>query len=181
MEDAVGRWRLPFLIAATLTVIVCSAVIALPDTFVVHLARSRRLTDSQAGWAYGLLALAAAGQALYTGFVVLSERNAARRLERKIAGGDGDPRLAAARGVDADAATASILTLVYGGAALYLTGGRGGFWLFPLIAVIQLAWYYRTSGATARWLALQADPGSEGRPHDGAPYTPPLARGSGPS
>jgi hypothetical protein len=78
------------------------------------------------------------------------------------------------------------LTLVYGIAALGLTGQRGGFWLFPGLLVLQAAWYYRQVGEIAKWIEFQPafiateapTPGWSAGPPD---YTPPIARGLSPA
>lgn len=165
---------------AAAVVIVCLAVIRLPDSLLTQLQRSNSFSSAQAGWAYRLLALAALGQAAYGGFVVLR----AERLKKER---DADPKLrtmdldGVVRSLSRNAATMAGLTLLYGVASIWVTGQRGGFWLFPLIAVVQAAWYYRQVGQLASWLAFQPAPVDHARrsvwrrePRD---YCPPLARG----
>jgi hypothetical protein len=133
------------------------------------------LSDTQSGWAYRLLVVAALAQVFWVGFRLL-------RPERVAAGRDAD--LSNERVFAMTARTAAFipaLTIVYGLAALWVTGERGGFWLFVLIAVAQAAWYYRQVGEIGRFLGFQPQPA----PHPGPgawireppDYCPPLARG----
>jgi hypothetical protein len=75
-----------------------------------------------------------------------------------------------------------VLTLVYGVATFYVTGQRGGFWLFAVLAVLQAAWYYRQVGQVAKWLVLQPDTSLTERSRastwkrEPSDYTPPLGR-----
>jgi hypothetical protein len=75
-----------------------------------------------------------------------------------------------------------LLTLVYGVASFYVTGQRGGFWLFVVVGAAQTAWYYRQVGQVARWVVQQpeADLATERRPPSWQPeppdYSPPLGR-----
>ena len=56
------------------------------------------------------------------------------------------------------------------------------FLVFPLLALLQIAWYFRQAGVIARWLAFQQEPAPE-RPaalpwsREPTDYCPPLARG----
>jgi hypothetical protein len=170
----------PFLVALAVLGIICLAMARLPEAYASRLARNSPFTTSQSGWAYRLLALAAIGQAAYGGFVLL-------QIDRVRKARNEDERLAAAspaeivKSLARTAAGMSILTLVYGIASFYLRGERGGFWLFPLISLLQLAWYLRQVGQIARWLEVQ--PVAEPRRHTAAPwrreppdYSPPLGR-----
>jgi hypothetical protein len=143
------------------------------------LERGRPLTTPQAGWAYRLLAFFAIAQALYGGFVVF-------RIEHVKRARDRDARVATMThervitSLSRNAAGAALLTLIYGTASFVVTGQRGGYWLFPVICLLQGAWYFREIGRVARWLAFQ--PQAQGdipaqwerEPPD---YCPPLARG----
>ena len=170
----------PFVYAAAVLIVVCVAVLRLPDSFVAQLERNRTLSSSQAGWAYRLLAAAAIGQAAYGGFVILRAERIQKELakDRKLAT---MPRYELVLSVARNAATMAVLTLVYGAAALWVTGERGGFWLFPLIAIAQGAWYIRQTGAVAQWLAFQPEPVVGRTPsvwvREPPDYCPPLARG----
>lgn len=170
----------PFAIAGVVLGIVALAVVRLPDVFVAQLARRRALTDPQAGWAYRLLALAALAQAVYGGFVLL-------RPERVIRARRTDPKLQRlaksdlVRSVARNAAGIAALTVVYGLAALIVTGQRGGFWLFPALALAQGAWYYREVGEVARSMELESDDARDERPkvvwqREPRDYCPPLVR-----
>jgi hypothetical protein len=179
-EPASSR-RIPFAAAAVVLLLVCVVVARLPDPFVIALEENSPLeSSSQAGWAFRLIALVAVAQALYGGFALL-------RVDRVEAARERDPgvsRMPATRlirGLARTAAVMPVLTLLYGIAALWATGLRGGFWLFPTIALLQGAWYYRQVGEIARWLSFQPKARTEG-PHAAwvpAPpgYWPPLARG----
>lgn len=166
--------------AGAILVVVCIGVLRLPDSFVAQVERSRPLSSSQAGWAYRLIAAAAIAQAAYGGFFLLRPETIrkARDKDRKIAA---MPRERILSLVARNAALMVVLTLVYGIAALAITGERGGFWLFPLIAVAQGAWYYRQAGEIGRWLSFRTvteTPGPRGEwRREPADYCPPLARG----
>ena len=161
--------------------VVCIAVLRLPDTFLALLDRNNPFTTSQTGWAYRLLAFAAIAQALYGGFVVLRPDHVEQARKK-------DPKLAAKSRpqivgmVARTAASMTVFTLIYGLAAFGLGGQRGGFWLFPLLAAAQGAWYYRQVGLVAAWIGFQPESSSD-RPARGvwqrepADYCPPLARG----
>ncbi|MEA2433442.1 MAG: hypothetical protein QOG54_899 [Actinomycetota bacterium] len=181
MEGLGPRRRTPFAVVAAIAAIICVAIIRLPDAFVIQMERNGPFSSSQAGWAYRLLAFAAVGQALYGGFVILRvDRVRRARLE--------DPKVAALLREDListvarTAAAQVFFTVIYGVAAFIVTGQRGGFWLFPLIAVAQAAWYYRQVGVIGHWLGFQPatmesqTPRSawEREPPD---YCPPIARG----
>ena len=174
------RWT-PFAIVGGVLAIVCIAILRLPESFVGQIERNRPFTSSQAGWAYRLLAFAAAGQALYGGFVLLrAERvEKARAKDPKVARMSREKILAV---VTRNAATMVFWTIAYGVAAFAVTGQRGGFWLFPLIALVQGAWYIRQTGEVARWMRFQPEPAEEEPPRalwkrEPDDYTPPILRG----
>lgn len=181
MDQVVVRRRRPFLVAAVLIVVVCGVVIGLPDSFLTQLERNRPFTDSQAGWAYRLLAFFAAAQLIYAGYSIFS-------IERVSQAREQDPRFAALTkpqviaSLARNAAALVIFTLVYGVASVLITGLRGGFWLFPLLAVAQAAWYYREIGQIASWSTHQPDTDSSRAQRgvwqrEGPDYCPPIARG----
>ena len=150
------RSPLPFLWSLGVLVVVSIAVARLPQTLVEQLRRNRAFDGSQSGWAYRLLILMAIVQAAYAGFVMLraDKVGAARSKDLKLA------RMS--RGevvgvVQRNAAGIPLLTLVYGLTAFVLTGERGGFWIFPLIVLLQLAWYYRQTGDIVTWLSFQPE------------------------
>jgi hypothetical protein len=77
------------------------------------------------------------------------------------------------------------LMAAFGVAAFVVTGERGGFWVFPLVALAQGAWYYRQVGQIGNWLNFQpevapAEPAAGAVPEVPPDYSPPLARGLGP-
>ncbi len=181
MEQLAARRRGPFIVAAALAAVICAMVIALPDSFLSQLERNRTFTDAQAGWAYRLLAFFASGQLIYAGYSIF-------RIERVSEARERDPRFAAlpkAKVISSLARTAAalvIFTIVYGLASILLTGLRGGFWLFPMLAIAQGAWYYREVGQVASWTALETDTGTTDPQHgawrqEAADYCPPIARG----
>ena len=183
--DAPRRPAGPFLFSGAVLAIVCVAMARLPDSFVAVFERSRPLNDAQGGWAYRFLVLAAILQAAYGGFVILRVETIrrARQRDAKIAA---TPKDRLVTSVARNAAFMATLTLVYGFAAFWITGQRGGFWLFPLVAAAQLAWYYRQMGQIASWLSFQPAVVSPGRPshvwqREPPDYCPPLARGLTPS
>lgn len=164
-----------------LTALVCIAMARLPDSLVELLDRKSPFSSAQLGWAYRLLVAAAVGQAIYGGFVLLRPDHVQRSRAK-------DPRLARMSrakltGILARTAASMVLfTLIYGIAAFLMGGQRGGFWLFPLIALAQGAWYYRQVGQVAKWMGFQPE-AAEHRPGRGAfqrepaDYCPPLVRG----
>ena len=180
MDQAPRRPAGPFLFSGAFVAVVCVAMARLPDSFIAVFERSRPLNDAQGGWAYRFLIAAAVVQAAYGGFVVLRAETIrrARAQDSKIAA---TPRARILLTVARNAAFMVILTLGYGLAGFYITGERGGFWLFPLLAVAQLAWYYRQVGQIASWLRFQPDVEriGEARAWQREPpdYCPPLARG----
>lgn len=171
----------PFAIVAAILLVLCVAVARLPESFIAMLERRSPFTISEAGWAYRLLAFAAIAQALYGGFSLLRPARVerARRTDPKLA------RLTRARLTGLIARTAATMvafTLAYGIAALGVRGQRGGFWLFPVLAAAQGAWYYREVGQIAGWLGFQDEAGSDDPARglwtrEPADYCPPIARG----
>ncbi|MGH2746903.1 MAG: hypothetical protein ACRDKB_03130 [Actinomycetota bacterium] len=180
MAQQVIRRRTPFWVAAAVLLVVSLGVLRLPESFVAQIERNRPLSSSQAGWAYRLIAVAAVAQAAYGGFIFLRPEaiRRAREKDQKVAA---MPRERVASLVARNAAFMVVLTLVYGLAALAITGERGGFWLFAVIAAAQGAWYYRQVGEIGQWLSFQPAVEALGRrgewrrePPD---YCPPVARG----
>jgi hypothetical protein len=178
MDETWARRRPPFIVAASILLIVSIAIARLPDSLVSSIENNRTFTNSQAGWAYRLLALAAVVQAFYGGFAIL-------RIDRVKRAREKDPKVAAMThdrviaSLSRNAAGMVMWTLVYGVAAFVITGERGGFWLFPFLCLLQLAWYFREIGAIARWLEFQPGPQREAiaawvREPPG--YLPPIAR-----
>jgi hypothetical protein len=156
-------------------------VIAIPDSLLAQLERNRPFTNAQAGWAYRLLAFFAIGQLIYAGYSIF-------RIERVAEARERDPRFAALTkpqvisSLARNAAALVTFTIVYGIASIIITGQRGGFWLFPVLAIAQGAWYYREIGQIASWKALQADPDPTAPQHgawrsEAPDYCPPIARG----
>lgn len=180
VEELANRRRGPFIVTAALFFAVCVVVIAIPDPVLAQLKNNRPLTEAQAGWAYRLLAFFAIGQIVYTGMSVfrIDRVDRLRNTDERFA------RLSKPEVISSLARNAAALvffTLVYGIASLLLTAQRGGFWLFPLLAVAQGAWYYREIGQIAQWKAFQPDAVtgiSDGSWSTGGPdYCPPIARG----
>ncbi|MDQ4144493.1 MAG: DUF3329 domain-containing protein [Actinomycetota bacterium] len=177
------RWT-PLLVVAAVLAIAFLAMARLPESYVAQLARSRPLGRDQADWAYRLLAFAAFAQAVYGGFVLLhSDRiHELRTNDERVAAMSRERVLAL---VIRNAAVTIFLTFVYGIAAFFITGQRGGFWLFALLTVLQGAWYFRQVNVVARFLEFQRDP-EPPRP-SGAwreppqDYTPPIVRGLQPT
>lgn len=181
MEELRAKRIRPFAIMAGVLLVLCIAVARLPDSLVSLLERQSPFTSGQAGWAYRLLAFAAIGQALYGGFVLLRPSKVERERET-------DPKLAQMPrtkliGIVARTAASMLaFTLAYGIAAFIVGGQRGGFWLFPVIALAQGAWYYREVGQIAQWLGFQRehvpdDPARGLWAREPADYCPPIARG----
>lgn len=170
----------PFLIVAAIGLVVSVAVARLPDSLVSLLERETPFSSAQLGWAYRLLAVAAVAQALYGGFVLLRPDHveAARRKDPKVAA---LPRARLVGVVARTAAAMVLFTFAYGLAAFLVGGQRGGFWLFPVIAVAQGAWYYRQVGQVAKWAGFQpetpdTEPGRGAWRREPPDYCPPLAR-----
>jgi hypothetical protein len=165
--------------------IVCLAVIRLPGSFLTQINDHKPLDDTQAGWAYRLLVFVAMAQAVYGAFGVLQTervRKARERDEKVRAMSREEIVVSLAR----NAAGMCALTLVYGLAALGLTGQRGGFWVFPGLILLQAAWYYRQLGEIAKWIEFQpafiaTEPPTSGWSPGPPDYTPPLARGLSPA
>jgi len=185
VEELLARRTRPFLVVAVAIAVVCIAVIRLPDTFLALLDRNTPFTTAQTGWAYRLLAFAALAQALYGGFVLLrpDHLEQARKKDTKLAA---RPRAQLVGIVARTAAWMTLFTLLYGLAAFGVSGQRGGFWLFPLLAVAQGAWYYRQVGQIATWMGFQPEAGSDAPPRglwrrEPPDYCPPLARGLRPA
>jgi hypothetical protein len=155
------------------------AIARLPESLVEQLQRNSPLTGTDAGWAYRLLAGAAAAQILYGGFRVL-------RIERVRKAQETDPKVARMSrprllgSIARSAAGMIFLTFVYGLAAFLSTGQRGGYWLFAVLFLAQGAWYYRQVGDIGRWLEFQpevvARPSSAVWVREPDDYCPPLAR-----
>lgn len=165
--------------------IICLAVFRLPGSFLTQINDHKWLDDTQAGWAYRLLVFVALAQAIYGGFGVLQTERVRKARERddKIRAMSREEIVVS---LARNAAGMCALTLVYGIAALGLTGQRGGFWVFPGLILLQAAWYYRQLGEIAKWIAFQPafiaaetpTPGWSAGPPD---YTPPIARGLTPA
>ena len=167
-----------------LTAIVCLAVFRLPGSFLSQIRDHKPLDEGQAGWAYRLLAFVAVAQIAYGAFGILqSERvRKARERDAKVRAMSREEIVVS---LARNAAGMCALTLVYGIAALGLTGQRGGFWLFPGLALVQAAWYYRQVGEITRWIEFQpafvATEASTTGWNSGPPdYSPPIARGLSP-
>lgn len=150
--------RAAFGMAAAVIALASAAVVSIPQATLRVYERDRGLAESQAAWAFRLLLLAAVIQAVYGGATL-----------GRAAGG-------------ATPGTASgmvLLTIVYGIAAVAMTGERAIFWVWVGVAIVQGGWYYRMVGETTPG----GDKGST--PSDavvqwepaGPDYCPPLARG----
>ena len=181
MQELLGRRTRPFAVVLVLIAVVCIAVLRLPDTFLALLDRNTPFTTAQTGWAYRLLAFAAVAQAVYGGFVLLRPDHVeeARKKDPKLAA---KPRSELVGIVARTAASMTFFTLLYGLAAFGVSGQRGGFWLFPLLALAQGAWYYRQVGEIGSWMGFQPEAGSDAPPRglwqrEPPDYCPPLARG----
>ena len=180
-----ARRRGPFIVFAVALAILCLAVLRLPEGFLSQLRNNKPLDDVQADWAYRLLVLVAFAQAVYGGFGVLQServRRARERDDKTRAMGREEIVVSLAR----NAAGMCALTMVYGLAAMGITGQRGGFWIFPGLAVVQAAWYLRQVAEIAKWIEFQpAFVMSEGpKPKwnaEPADYSPPIARGLSPA
>ena len=181
MEELANRRRGPFVVLAALFVTICVVVIAVPDSVLAQVERNRPLTDGQSGWAYRLLAFFALVQIVYTGMSVFRVDRLQQLRERderfsKL------PKAKVISSLVRNAAALVSFTLVYGVASIALTEQRGGFWLFPVLAIAQGSWYYREIGQIAAWKSFQPEPVSR-RADEGAwtgvdaDYPPPLTRG----
>jgi hypothetical protein len=179
MSELWARRRPAFIFAIAVLAIVSIAIARLPDSLVSSIENNRTFTNSQAGWVYRLLALAAVVQGFYGGFVIL-------RIDRVKRAREADPKVAEMTHerviglLSRNAAGMVMWTLVYGVAAFVITGERGGFWLFPFLCLLQLAWYFREIGAIARWLEFQPEPEIGDAPaawvREPPGYVPPIAR-----
>ena len=181
MDDLIERRRWPFLAFGAVGLVACFVVAALPESLVTQMEQNRALNSGQAGWAYRFLVLFALVGAAYSMFKVFTVESIQKAQARDSKTKELPPRRII-ESVAQNAAAIPLLTVVYGVASLYFTGQRGGFWLFPLIALGQGAWHYRSVGEIARWMALVPEPEPEPdvstdwkrEPPD---YCPPLARG----
>jgi hypothetical protein len=177
--------RGPFVVFLIALGILCLAVLRLPDSFLSQLRANKPMDDVQADWAYRLLVLMALAQALYGGFVVLQSERVRKARERDEKTG-AMAREEIVTSVTRNAAGMCALTMVYGLAALGLTGQRGGFWIFPGIALLQAAWYFRQVNEVARWIEFQpafvgGDTSKSEWNAEPTDYTPPIARGLTPA
>jgi hypothetical protein len=119
-------------------------------------------------------------QVAYAGWAVF-------RIERLEEARARDARLGAMGKADVVASLARtaaalvLFTLLYGVATIALSGLRGGFWLFPVMALAQAGWYYREIGQIAAWQNLQPDDAVAARAatwrHEPPDYCPPITRG----
>jgi hypothetical protein len=156
VKDIMQRRRPPFAVVLAVLMVLSVAVARLPESLVEQLQRNSPLTGTDAGWAYRLLAAAAAAQVLYGGFRVL-------RIERVRKAQETDPKVARMSrprllgSIARNAAGMIFLTFVYGLAAFLITGQRGGYWLFAVLFLAQGAWYYRQVGDIGRWLGFQPE------------------------
>lgn len=156
MDDSPARRPAPFLVTLAIALVVSVAVARLPEEFVETLRRNRPLDNSGSGWAYRLIAIAAVLQAFYVGLALL-------RPERVQEARSKDPKLARMgrsellHSVSRNGAGIAALTLVYALSAFLITGERGGYWLFILILVVQVALYYRQVGGIESWLSFQPE------------------------
>lgn len=173
------RWT-PFLVVAAILAIAYLTMAQLPESLVAQLARSRPMSSDQTDWAYRLLVVAAFGQALYGGFVLLHPERIQklRSTDAKVAT---LPRERVLALVIRTAATMILLTAFYGIVSFGVTGQRGGFWLFAVLSLLQGAWYVRQVNVIGDYLGFQPEP-TPPRPSfawEQAPpdYTPPIARG----
>lgn len=179
MAKLVRRRNPPFALAAGVVLVATIAYFRLPDALVVQIEHHTIASGPNGNWIYRILAVAAALQAIYAGTVLRPER-----IKRSLPTGPA-PRAVVERvyvSATRTAAGAIPLTLVYGLAAFFITGGRASTWLFVAMMVAQGAWYYRQLGRLAAWLELQPAPAPEPpawskprpEPRD---FAPPLARG----
>jgi hypothetical protein len=181
VEELLARRRWPFLAFGAVGIVACIVILSLPESLISQMERNRALTSGQAGWAYRLLvlfSLAAAAFSMFRAITIDSVKRSQARHPKARA-------MSAEQIVDSisqNAASIPLLTIVYGVASLIFTGQRGGFWLFPLIALGQGAWHYRSVGEIARWLSFQPEPETEEEvstewKREPPDYCPPLARG----
>jgi hypothetical protein len=181
VEELLARRRWPFVAFGAVGIVACVVIIALPDSLLAQMERNRPLDSGQAGWAYRLLVLFALVAAAFTMFRAFTI-DAVKRSQERSPKARAMPADRVVDSVSQNAAAVPLLTIVYGVASVIFTGQRGGFWLFPLIALAQGAWHYRSVGEIVRWLVFQPEPEVEEdvstewkrEPPD---YCPPLARG----
>ena len=169
---------MPWLVLAAIAGIVLLAVARLPGSFLAQYVRDRPFSAEQAGWAFRLLALAALLQAAYGGFVLLQTE----RVQKAMAADPRTREMGAGRLMDVLTRNAVLmvgLTIVYGLAALAMTGERGGFWLFALIALAQAGWYFHQLGRVGDWLGRQAPapPRASSGDEEAPQAPPPIAEG----
>lgn len=171
-DDLEALRRAPFALATAVTLVVAIAVFRLPEELIADLRAGRPFSAAQAGWVFRILALAAVGQAAYVGFAVLRPEKVDAACARDASLGAASPP-EVVQSVVRNAALVPLLTLVYGASNIALTGERGNFWLFLMVAVAQLAWYFRATGEIAQWMSLQSrpplEPAAEGAPEDRPP------------
>ena len=181
MEELLARRRLPFIGFAAVGVVACIVILSLPESLIAQMERNRALDSGQAGWAYRFLVLFALVAAAFSMFRAITIDAVKRSMERNPKARSSTPQ----RIIDSisqNAAAIPLLTIVYGVASVFFTGQRGGFWLFPLIALGQGAWHYRSVGEIARWVSFQPEPEPEDEistewKREPPDYCPPLARG----
>lgn len=181
VEALLARRRWPFLAFGAVGVVACIVIASLPESLIAQMERNRAFSSGQAGWAYRLLVLFALGAAAYSMFRAITIDSVKRSQERN-ARARGLPVEKIVDSVSQNAAAIPLLTIVYGVASVIFTGQRGGFWLFPLIALGQGAWHYRSVGEIVRWLTFQPEPEPEEEvstewKREPPDYCPPLARG----
>jgi hypothetical protein len=180
----VQRRNPPFAVAVAVALILTIAFFRLPETLIIQIEHRAIATGPNADWIYRLLALVALLQAVYAGTILRPER-----VKRFLPSEEPSTREVRERlfaSASRSASFAVLLTLVYGFAAFFITGGRASMWLFVAMTAFQTAWYYRQLGRLATWLELQPGPpprppswaGWKPEPED---YTPPMVRGLGSS
>lgn len=180
----VQRRNPPFAIAVGIALVLTLAFFRLPDTLITQIEHNTIASGTKGDWIYRLLAVVALLQAVYAGTILRPER-----VKRFLPQDEPSPRYVRERvfaGSSRSAAFAVLLTLVYGFAAFFITGGRASMWLFVVMTAAQAAWYYRQLGRLATWLEIQ--PGPPPKPPSWASwrpepedYAPPIVRGLGPT
>jgi hypothetical protein len=181
VEELLARRRWPFLAFGAVGIVACIVILSLPESLVAQMERNRALSSGQAGWAYRLLVLFALVAAAFSMFRAITV-DAVKRSRERNPKAQAMPPKRVVDSVSQNAASIPLLTIVYGVASVIFTGQRGGFWLFPLIALGQGAWHYRSVGEIVRWLVFQPEPEPEEEPstewrREPPDYCPPLARG----
>lgn len=156
MDSSPARRPAPFLVTLAIALVVSVAVFRLPEEFVASLRRHRPLGNDGSGWVYRLISIAAVLQALYVGLALLRPEKVqeARRKDSKLAGMTRSELL---HSVSRNAASIAALTLIYGLSAFLITGERGGYWLFVVVLLAQVALYYRQVGSIESWLSFQPE------------------------